>query len=373
MPETTYSYTLSTDFPSGQINAEKLENEIYASAITRSLNRIDVNTGGDSVDIVFNDALTSGDKTVLDNDTTGPAGGLIAVHDNSPTVVPEKVEITNVGTTSNDYLKVEVEPREGTGKNFYSPNMCDRTTWYENSTHVSEYALTDSGDQITWNTNGNHDGPWIDLVHGKIFHENDLTAAEPNYLCVVEVSTDGGTNWTIKTENTFDETDGDYSVNYTAGTITFNSALGGSDQVRASFSKAPTAMTFTIKPDAGKRIRLIHVESQISTDVGFTADVDYQVWAYNPFDLPNKVQVKTNKYKTVMDFLYESNGVYPTFPKLDEFGSRGISCDIVIVPFNYTAARDIVDSQGVKIRMVMNKEFNGTYCNSTFYCLIEDE
>jgi hypothetical protein len=373
MAETTYSYTLSTDFPSGQINAEKLENEIYASAITRSLSRIDVNNGGDSVDVVFNDALTAGDKTILDNDTTGPAGGLIAAHDNSATIVPEKVEITNVGLTSASYMKVEVEPREGTGKNFYTPNFCDQTTWYEGATAVSEFSMTDSGDLTTWNTNGTHPGPWVDLVHGKIFAEDLLTAADATLLCVVEVSTDGGTNWTTKTENTFDQTDGDHSVDYANGTVTFNSALGGSDQVRASFSKAASTMTYTLKPDAGKRVRLIHVEAQIAKDVGVTGNVEYQVWAYNPFDLPNKVMVKKSVYKTLNDFLYESTGVYPVFPALDVSNPRGIPQDIVVVPFNYTASRDVVDSQGIEIRVVLNTPFTGFVCNSTFYCLEEDE
>jgi hypothetical protein len=283
------------------------------------------------------------------------------------------VELANVGMTSTNYMKVEVEPREGVGTNYYSPNLCDRTTWYENSTHVSEYSLTDSGDLTTWNTNSTHDGPWIDLTHGKIFHEGDVLAANSNYACLVEVSTDGGTNWDSKIENTFDDTDGDYSVDYTAGTVTFNSALNGGDQVRASFSKAPTEMSFTITPDPGKRIRLIHVESQMSADVGFTGDVEYQIWAYNPSDLPNKVQVKVNRYKTIMDFLYESTGVYPRFPALDVGGPRGMPQDIIVVPFNYTAARDINSSQGLEIRMVCTSEFTGFACNCTFYCLVEDE
>jgi len=285
----------------------------------------------------------------------------------------ENVNLINVNTSSNKHMKVEVEPREGVGLNFYSPNMCDRTTWYENSTPVTEFSMTDSGDLITWNTNGTHGGPWVDLTHGKLFQEDLLTTATPAYLCKVEVSTDVGVTWVEKTENTFNDTDGDFSVNYSVGTVTFNSALGGSDQVRASFSKPPATMIFTIKPSAGKRIRMIHVECQMSVDIGFTSNVEYQVWAYNPYDLPNKVQVKSSIYKTIGDFLYESTGVYPQFPKLDINGPRGIPQDIIVVPFNYTATRDILDSQGVEIRMVQGQEFTGYICNCTFYCLEETE
>jgi hypothetical protein len=73
--ETSYSYTISTDFPGGEINSTKLTTDIENSIVT-ALERID--TDGDSVDIIFDDALSAGDKTTLDGDTSAPAGGLIA-------------------------------------------------------------------------------------------------------------------------------------------------------------------------------------------------------------------------------------------------------------------------------------------------------
>jgi hypothetical protein len=331
---------------------------------------------------VWCDTDSQWEEVILDADaavpTTCPTDPVGHTIDSNKTAIVEtnvgtNVNVNNVGLTSADYLKVEVEPREGVGANYYTPNLCDRTTWYEGVTIVTEFALTDSGNQILWNTNTTHDGPWIDLTHGKLFAEDLITAATPTLLCKVEVSTDAGTTWVEKTENTFDDTDGDYSVDYAAGTISFNSALGGSDQVRASFSKAPATMTHTIKPGTGKRIRIVHVETQISKDVGITANVNYEVWAYNPNDLPNKMCIKKSIYKTLNDFLYESTGVYPIFPKMDISNPRGIPEDIIVVPFNYTATRDIVDSLGVEIRVVLSKPFTGTVCNSTFYCLEEDE
>jgi hypothetical protein len=333
---------------------------------------------------VWCDTDSQWEEVILDADdavpTTCPTDPVGHTIDSNKTAIVEtnvgtNVNLNNVGLSSTKHMKVEMEPREGVGKNFYTPNLCDQTTWYEGATEVSTmFNLTDSGDQITWNTGGTHDGPWVDLVHGKIFSEDNLTAANPNLLVVVEVSTDGGTNWVQKTENDFgDQATGDYEVDYANGTIVFNSALGGSDQVRATFAKATSTMTFSIIPATGKRIRLVHVETQISKDAGITDNVLYQVWAYDINDLPNKMMVKQSTYKTLNDFLYESTGVYPVFPKMDIAGPRGIPEDIVVVPFNYTASRDIVDSQGVEIRVVLNTPFTGTICNSTFYCLEEDE
>lgn len=310
--------------------------------------------------------------------TTCPANDGHTIDQSKTTIIDQvantDVEISNASfTATSKHMLVEVAPREGIGLNFYTPNFCDRTTWYEGSTAITEFAMTDSGDKTTWNTNGTHTGPWVDLTHGKIFAEDLITAATPAYLCKVEVSTDTGTTWVEKTENDFDATDDDFSVDYVNGTVTFNSALGVGDLVRASFSNAPSTLTYTIKPDEGKRVRLVHVECQMSIDIEFTTKVEYQVWAYNPYDFPNKVQVKASVYKTIMDFLYESTGVYPTFPKIDATGARGIPEDIIVVPFNYTASRDILDSQGIEIRVVMDKEFAGHVCNCTFYCLSEDE
>jgi hypothetical protein len=92
MAETTYSY-VAADFPNNQVNPAKLQAEIEASSITTPLTRVDtlggtfsegVFTDATSIDIVFDDPLSAGEKTTLGGDTTNPSGGLIAAHDNTP-------------------------------------------------------------------------------------------------------------------------------------------------------------------------------------------------------------------------------------------------------------------------------------------------
>ena len=92
MAETQYTYDVTTEFPGGKVNPGTLQTEIQASGIVTALERIDSAGGslalgtlsGGSIAIVFKDALSAGDVTVLDGDATGPAGGLIAAHNNSP-------------------------------------------------------------------------------------------------------------------------------------------------------------------------------------------------------------------------------------------------------------------------------------------------
>jgi hypothetical protein len=76
----TYTYSIADDFPPAGINPSNLKHEIDDSAIA-SATLLSINTEGDVATLTFSGALSSGDKTVLDGDTTGPAGGLIAAHD----------------------------------------------------------------------------------------------------------------------------------------------------------------------------------------------------------------------------------------------------------------------------------------------------
>jgi len=82
MAATKYSYSISNDFPDSLVNPDKLKSEIVASSISIALDYIETN--GDVCDIWFKDSLPPADKSTLDNNTTSPAGGLIAAHDNTP-------------------------------------------------------------------------------------------------------------------------------------------------------------------------------------------------------------------------------------------------------------------------------------------------
>jgi len=290
------------------------------------------------------------------------------------TLGEEAVELSGVSTSSDGYIEVVEQPREGNAQNYYCPNFCDKTSWYPNATTVSEFELTDSGDLTTWNTDGTHPGPWIDLYHGKMFAENDLITATPTLGMVVEASEDDGETWDEKTQNTFGDTStGDYDVDYTNGTVTFNSALSNGDRVRASFSKAPSTLTWTVAPPSNKELRLMYAEAQFTKDCAFTADIVYETWAYNPSDLPNKIKIGEMRYKTMSDLLYETTGSYPVIPSFTAESLRVFDKDVVIFPFKYNTMKNIKDSLGVEIRVCTAKEHTGTWATTTLYCLMKDE
>jgi len=266
-------------------------------------------------------------------------------------------------------------PKLGAGseKYFYTPNMCDRLSWYHNSTVVTEFAMTDSGDQLTYNTNSTHIN-WIDMQHGRVFQEKKIVATTPTLALKVEVSTDAGATWDEKVLDT------DYNCDYAAGTVTFLSALGGGDLVRASFHKE-NGYLFTMVPAAGKVLQVQYVEVQVSKDASMTCPCKFSVWAYNPQDPPNKIEYEFEFYETMWDFLQESTGPFPVMP---DFGGssaiagspgrvRGLGSDVITIPFSYLARRDLATSTGAEIRVEISEPWGGTFANATLYCLSEDE
>ena len=82
MAAVKYSYSISHDIVAGAVDSTRLTDEIGASSISTALQHID--TAGDVLDLWFVDALSGGDKSTLDGDTTDPCGGIIGAHSGVP-------------------------------------------------------------------------------------------------------------------------------------------------------------------------------------------------------------------------------------------------------------------------------------------------
>lgn len=114
MPETTYTYNLSADFVSGKCLTEDLYKEIKATAgITTAL--VNVALRGDTVDVVFADALSAGEKTLLDGDTLAPAGGLLAANYNLDKI--KALKTAELSAAVNAYVYKHYEPHRQTSFN----------------------------------------------------------------------------------------------------------------------------------------------------------------------------------------------------------------------------------------------------------------
>lgn len=342
---TKYTYSISTDFPNGKVDTSRLKSEIQGSSISVALDYI--NTSGDDCDIWFKDVLGPADQTSLD--------AVVAAHSGQP--------LPNDNPAVDSMNRTITVPEPVTDKkmvNIVTHNFCDKTTWWQQSTQVTNETLSPEGDGFTFNSIHER---WIDLTHGKVYLE-DRIVGRSDYIPVVKV--DG----IIKTERTpFETVGGDYVVDYSNGSVTFTESQAGKT-ITASYYYAGSSL-FTISPDAGKVLWIRDSEVQFSIDIEMTSTINFQGFAYNPSDLPNKIPVteKTN-YKTMRDFIEEAKGVYPQVPALGGSGPRGISQSHVVFPFKYTQVKMLQSSYGVEIRVWMDshEEFNGEFGTATFYC-----
>lgn len=102
---TQFVYSILNDFPGGKVYTSNLQDEIGQSSITANV--VSIDTVNDVLTITFDTDLTSEEKTTLDGDTSGPAGGLIAAHDY---IIKEATILLNetgsISTTSSSFITV---------------------------------------------------------------------------------------------------------------------------------------------------------------------------------------------------------------------------------------------------------------------------
>jgi hypothetical protein len=164
------------------------------------------------------------------------------------------------------------EPRPGEEKYFYLPNLADKCCWYQNATQVTGEGLTTSDDQ----TFASVSQFWIDLTHGRVFKEDNIPNRD-DYIPVIRV------NGAPQAENSWGATDNDYSVDYEAGTVTFNNPLQPADVVDADYYHGVDS-TFTIEAAPGRRLKVLYTEVQFTKDSEMNSNVNFEIWTYNPLD-----------------------------------------------------------------------------------------
>lgn len=279
-------------------------------------------------------------------------------------------------------LKVSPVGREGSEIVWATHNFCDKTSWYSSSERKTNVLLT-SSDNITFYV-PNSTKPWVDMYTGKVLHEDNIRDAYGGNLDVI-ITVDGVT----KTMNDCLEQGcencvGDYTVNFYSGSITFNGQITGS--VYASFSE-PADAWWILKPTPGSKLSVEGAEMQFSGDVdlkdnivmeirGFVQVFAPQYWQGNGGPLPTnyKVTLGQYQYKSLSEFVDETQGAYPYVPQIGG-QTRGLKSPMYGMPFAYKTIRELYDSYGMEIRVGLkhNHEFGGSRATATFYCIEKPE
>lgn len=242
-------------------------------------------------------------------------------------------------------LKVAQVEADGDFLSMVSHNWSDKHSWYGESERVTGETLT-----LVGGTTYQLANDIVYLQGGRVMDEDVIY---PNIPLVVY-------------DNGVEVDPADYTVGVDLNQIIFDSAPTG--PVTADYNKS-VGSAYILQPGAGKSLILRKAEVQFSIDTVMTP-LSFEIWAYNPLDLPNKVMVDQRIYKTERDLISIGNEGQGYIPK---FGA--LQNDVIVFPFDYGRAIVLNDSQGVelRVRILDDTEFAGEWSSITFYTAEEDE
>lgn len=266
--------------------------------------------------------------------------------------------------------------------NFYTHDWSDPTTWYENSVRVVDETATDDGYHTTYSVTHVN---MIDSYHGKITQEDFIKNKEGySYRIIIKI------NDVVKTEQNphYLGVGGDFIVDYSLGKITFLSTLDPEDVVKVTYCYATNSI-FTIKPAAGKMLRVDIAEVQFSSDVEVTDTIIFQPYGFVEYFAPQYLQSNGGPYppgtkiplgnpvvyKSMTDYQAEAIRAYPVYPAIGGNSWRGCPYSILIMNWDYISSTVLKSSMGMEIRLRLehDKPFDGWYATATFYCNSSDE
>lgn len=379
----TYTYALSEFVGSTHedvVDPARLRDEIEAAAITIALDETPTVVGS-NCDVTFKAAISSGEETTLD--------GIVAAHTGQP-VTPDPMPVEFPNRQINDVPFVALADRLGKDTIYSTHNYCDATSWYSESTRVTEQALTDTGDGLSWSC---PDTNIIDMFHGKVFDEDPLRDEQDHgYKVLVESSSDGQ-NWTIEKQRPpLATSGGDYSLNYATGVFTFFSSRSGK-QVRASYSKE-AGSGWLVVPTSGRKLSIEMAEIQFSENIDFDSYLVMTMTGHCIYFYPEgaesnggpladdyPIEISRTVYKNMAQMLDESVGTFATLANIGVTGAIG--SPVTVLQFRYGRPRQVYSSLGMKIRIGLgrysvdeNGDFNleewttpmgGTRATGTFY------
>ena len=361
MALTEYRYTVASDnlFPNKKVDLPAFESQIRASAILTALDSVVV-AAGDCV-VTMKDALSAGDLLILD--------GLVLAHSGAP------LPTAPAPTTSDKRPIVAMSKPDSSKKTIITHDWTDPTTWAECAVRVLDEVAADMGAQTVYSLA--HPNV-IDTYHGKLSQEDYLLSSAGNsYRVAVKV------NAVSKTEqDPHFGTGGDFTVDYSLGRVTFLAALQPADVVTVTYHYA-TSSAFTVKPEAGKALKLEFAEVQFSDDVVLTDSVVFQ--PYGLVDVfapqlmpgvPSGTKIPLGNpvvYKAMSDFQNDAVKSYPVYPVLGGSGWRGSQRPVIVFDWDYLSSTVLRSDYGLEIRVSLQHDapFSGYYATATFYATTE--
>lgn len=268
--------------------------------------------------------------------------------------------VTIPNRTSLGVEKVAIYEPEGFFKSYVSHNLCDPTTWHQSSAQVTGETLTlDTGNTYNFaNVN------IIDVEHGKITGEKDYSLDFNTFTHTESLRT---TKSVKIYDNGVLQTSG-YTIDYPNGKVTFDSAPTGPVTADYYYENGSSYIVQATGPN--KILQIRHVEIQFTTDITFNSPIVQRVSAYNPFDLPNKMEIEHIEFLNEYDVINIGN---EGKGQIIKYGA--IPYNMNVFPFAYGRTIDLKASEGSEISVSLEGDtpMGGTFATVTFYTTEEDE
>jgi len=346
MARKRYENIIATDFMNGAVNVGKLHVEMHnVSELAILYMTSKVSRDGLKVYSWF--------RSELDVTQSDMFEAVIANHDGvapSLGVTPEGHAITDIDGQQSAYKAIPVAITARTGADFsiFTHNFCKRWTWYQASVEQLDITLVDQGDGVTFKHTDHVN--WIDLFQGEVTGERKLRASYP-----ITVS-DNGVEKTR--HDPFEGTGGDYTLDPATGTVVFDSAPSG--PVTATFHKATTP-EFDIIPSSGEVWHIKRARANVSIDNWeMNTSLHYKIMV----DIPGVglVEIVESAYDTAQQMFDESESCSGDLVGPVGGATRGFTCTLRKMKLLYETTRDLVNSQGVRLRVTLGNgnAFGGT-------------
>jgi hypothetical protein len=96
----------------------------------------------------------------------------------------------------------------------------------------------------------------------------------------------------------------------------------------------------------------------------------FEIWVYNPADLPNRIKYQVESYKTMKDFISTGNQGQGEIAAVSE-----LTQPLVVFPYDYASLKILKSSQGAQVRISIddNIKVGAELATATFYVLIANE
>ena len=375
---TKITYSIAEDTVNGKVSVHGLDTEIRSSPSIPDglLAFVEAGVGGDPdvIQITLGRDLTQPESEAID--------AIVAAHEGVPPEQTPTLVALDVQKDSKKRPFFIPWVTEGSRTTKISHRWNDPTTWVSQATqHEDQVFSEETSGEVYQAPHTN----LIDVCHGKLWEEEQLTATH-----CIRLEVDVGSGWEPRLEVDPHSGDGDFTVNYKTGEVTFDPVLPAGTPVRGTYWKANQSR-YILEPSPGKQLLIKSAEVQFSQDIVLTDTVVFETFgfvdAFAPHlvsDTPDyatsfpsgfRIPLRRTIYKTLQQFIDESNGAYPTIPAIGGPGWRGIPVPITVFPWNYAAALPLSSKAGMQVHIYCEHHlpFEGSYATATFYCLSEDE